>query len=145
MVDTLVRFIHLLAAAYWLGGLIMLASVVVVGLRVLDRDQFRALLIPLARLFAWGALVAWLILLLSGYLLASRRISSLDALSTTPYGRQLEVKLFLVALTIVATAVHVVLGRSRSRAALTISRAMAVLAFVFTASVFFAAARLASG
>ena len=39
----MIRFIHLLAAAYWFGGLVMLAMVVVIGMRVLDRDAFRAL------------------------------------------------------------------------------------------------------
>lgn len=143
--DTAVRFVHLFAAAYWLGGLIMLALVVGVGLRVLDREQLRLLLVPLARSFAWGAAGAWLVLLLSGYLLASRRLTSFDALSSTAYGRRLGLKLVLVVLTLSATLLHVVLGRSRSRRALRVSRAMASVAFLLTAAVFFAAARLVSG
>jgi putative copper export protein len=71
----------------------MLALVVAVGVRVLDGDQLRALLVPVARSFAWGAAGAWLVLLLSGILLASRRLSSFDALSTTAYGRRLALKL----------------------------------------------------
>ena len=91
-VETLIRFVHLLAAAYWLGGLLMLALVAVVGTRVLDRDSFRALLVALARSFALGALVAWVLLAVTGYLLASRRLSGVEALSTTSYGRRLTLR-----------------------------------------------------
>jgi putative copper export protein len=111
----------------------MLALVVAVEVRVLDGNQLRALLVPLARSFVWGAAGAWPVLLLSGYLLASRRLSSFDALSTTAYGRRLALKLVLIVLTLSATLVHVVLGRSRSRRALVVSRAMARVAFLLTA------------
>ena len=143
--ETPIRFVHLLAAAYWLGGLIMLAMVVVVGIRVLDREAFRAFLVPLARSFAWGALVAWLLLAATGYLLASRRLSGVEALSSTPYGRRLTPKLLLVVMTLAATALHVLLGRSTSRRSLIVSRSVAVLAFLLTAGVFFVAAGLVSG
>ena len=144
-VETLIRFVHLLAAAYWLGGLVMLALVVVVGTRLLDRDAFRALLVPLARSFAWGALVAWLLLAATGYLLASRRLSGVEALSGTSYGRRLTLKLVLVVMTLAATALHVLLGRSTSRRLLIVSRSMAMVAFLLTVGVFYAAARLVSG
>jgi putative copper export protein len=111
----------------------MLALVVAVEVRVLDGNQLRALLVPLARSFVWGAAGAWPVLLLSGYLLASRRLSSFDALSSTAYGRRLALKLVLIVLTLSATLVHVVLGRSRSRRALVVSRAMARVAFLLTA------------
>ena len=140
-----VRFLHLLAAAYWLGGLVMLALVVVVVRRVLDRDRFRAVLVPLARAFAWGSVVAWLLLGVTGYILASHRLSGLEALSGSDYGRRLSLKLVLVTLTLVAVGLHVILGRSASRGLLAVSRAMAVAAFALTAGVFYAAARLVSG
>jgi len=140
-----IRFIHLLAAAYWFGGLVMLAMVVVVGTRVLDRDAFRALLVPLARWFAWGAFVAGLLLGITGYLLASRRLSGVEALSTTSYGRRLSLKLLLVVLTVAATALHILLGRSKSPRLLVISRGMAVLAFIATAGIFYAASQLVAG
>lgn len=111
----------------------MLALVVAVEVRVLDGNQLRALLVPLARSFVWGAAGAWPVLLLSGYLLASRRLSSFDALSTTAYGRRLALKLVLIVLTLSATLVRVVLGRSRSRRAHVVSRAMARVAFLLTA------------
>ncbi len=141
----MIRFIHLLAAAYWFGGLIMLAMVVVVGMRVLDRDDFRALLVPLARWFAWGAVVAWLLLGITGYLLASRRLSGLEALSTTSYGRRLALKLLLVVVTVAATALHILVGRSKSPRLLVMSRSMAVVAFIATAGIFYAASRLVAG
>jgi len=111
----------------------------------LDGNQLRALLVPLARSFVWGAAGAWPVLLLSGYLLASRRLSSFDALSSTAYGRRLALKLVLIVLTLSATLMHVVLGRSRSRRALVVSRAMARVAFLLTAPSSSAAARLVSG
>jgi copper transport protein len=140
-----IRFIHLLAAAYWFGGLVMLAMVVVVGMRVLDRDAFRALLVPLARWFAWGAVVAWLLLAITGYLLASQRLSGVEALSTTSYGRRLALKLVLVVLTVAATVLHTLLGRSKSPRLLVISRGMALVAFIATAGIFYAASRLVAG
>jgi hypothetical protein len=69
----------------------------------------------------------------------------LGQLSTTLYGQRLAVKVVLVGLTLAVTVAHVVLGRLRSRPALTISRVMAGLAFLLTVAVFFAAARLVSG
>jgi copper transport protein len=141
----LIRFIHLMAAAYWFGGLVMLAMVVVVGMRVLDRDAFRALLLPLARWFTWGSVVAWLLLGITGYFLASRRLSGVEALSTTSYGRRLSLKLLLVVLTVAATALHIFLGRSKSLRLLVISRGMAVVAFIATAGIFYAASRLVVG
>ena len=140
-----IRFIHLVAAAYWLGGLVLLAAVVVVGLRTLPRDTFRSLLVPVARAFAWGSAVAWLLLGVTGYLMASRRLASLDALASTPYGRRLSLKLVLVAVTLVAAALHVVLGRASSPRLVMLSRTMAVAAFLLTLGVFYTAARLAAG
>ena len=143
--ETLIRFVHLMAAAYWLGGLVMLALVVVVGIRVLEREALRTLLVPLARTFALGALVAGLLLAGTGYLLASRRLFGLEALSSTAYGRRLALKLLLVVLTLAATALHVALGRSASRRMLIVSRSMAVVAFLLTVGVFYVAAGLVSG
>jgi putative copper export protein len=141
----MVRFVHLMSAAYWLGGLVMLAMVVVVGIRVLEREALRTLLVPLARTFSWGAVVAGLLLAGTGYLLASRRLSGVEALSSTSYGRRLALKLLLVVLTLAATALHVALGRSTSRHLLIASRSLAVVAFLLTAGVFYVAAQLVSG
>jgi hypothetical protein len=48
-------------------------------------------------------------------------------------------------MTLAATALHVLLGRSTSRRSLIVSRSVAVLAFLLTAGVFFVAAGLVSG
>jgi uncharacterized membrane protein len=64
----LIRVIHLLAMAFFVGGQLLLAAAVVpVGRRSPDPDWMRAV----ARRFGWGTLVAIAVLLPTGALLAS--------------------------------------------------------------------------
>lgn len=64
---TLVRYAHLLAMAFFVGGQLLLVVAVVPSLRA-DRDRLRAV----ARRFGWGTLVAIAVLLATGIPLASR-------------------------------------------------------------------------
>jgi uncharacterized membrane protein len=64
----ILRFLHLLGLAFFIGGQLMLAAVVVpVERRSADRDRLRSV----ARRFGWGTLVALAVLLATGIPLAS--------------------------------------------------------------------------
>ena len=89
-----VRFVHVVAMAFFIGGQLMLAAVVVPVLRGGDRAPLRAA----ARRFGWGTLVAIGVLLASGAAMASH-YSLWD--STT-----LQWKLGLVAVTAVLVVWH---------------------------------------
>jgi uncharacterized membrane protein len=63
----IVRWLHLLAMAFFVGGQMMLAAVVVpVGRRSTDRESLRLI----ARRFGYGTLVALLVLIATGTAMA---------------------------------------------------------------------------
>jgi uncharacterized membrane protein len=65
---TLVRYLHLLAMAFFVGGQLFLVAAVVPSLRADDdRDRVRAI----ARRFGWGTLAAITVLIGTGIPLAS--------------------------------------------------------------------------
>jgi uncharacterized membrane protein len=61
-----VRWLHLMAMAYFVGGQLMLAAVVVPVLRGGDREALRAA----ARRFGWGSLIALAVLAATGTAMA---------------------------------------------------------------------------
>jgi uncharacterized membrane protein len=64
----ILRFLHLLGLAFFIGGQLMLATIVVpVERRAPDRQRLRAV----ARRFGWGTLAALAVLLATGIPLAS--------------------------------------------------------------------------
>jgi uncharacterized membrane protein len=62
-----VRWLHLVAMAFFVGGQLMLGLVVVPALRDGDRERLRAV----ARRFGWGTLVALTVLAATGAAMAS--------------------------------------------------------------------------
>jgi uncharacterized membrane protein len=64
---TLIRWLHLLSMAFFVGGQLMLAAVVVPAVRATNRDAIRAV----ARRFGAGSIVAILVLVITGSLMAS--------------------------------------------------------------------------
>jgi uncharacterized membrane protein len=65
---TLLRYLHLLAMAFFVGGQLFLVAAVVPALRgEADRDRLRAI----ARRFGWGTLAAIAVLVATGIPLAS--------------------------------------------------------------------------
>jgi uncharacterized membrane protein len=83
---TAVRFLHLLAMAFFVGGQLFLAAAVVPALRGSDREGLRAI----ARRFGAGSLIAIGVLLATGAAMASHYDQWGDA--------KLHVKLALVVL-----------------------------------------------
>jgi len=93
---TLVRYLHLLAMAFFLGGQIFLVAAVVPSLRgEADRERLRAI----ARRFGWGTLVAIAVLIATGIPLTSH-FNQWDS-------GTLHVKLALVALVAALVGWHI--------------------------------------
>ena len=89
-----VRWLHLLAMAFFVGGQLMLAAVVVPALRGGDRERLRAV----ARGFGVGTLGALVVLAVTGAAMAGHY---------GDWGRALlHVKLALVALVVVLIGAH---------------------------------------
>jgi uncharacterized membrane protein len=91
----LVRWLHLLGMAFFVGGQLMLAAVVVPAFRgAADRERVRAI----ARRFGWGSLAALVVLVATGAAMASH---------FGDWGRSaLDAKLALVAVAVVLVLVH---------------------------------------
>ena len=90
----LVRWLHLIAMGFFVGGQLMLASVVVPVLRGGDREPIRRV----ARRFGAGSAVAILVLVITGSLMASHYNRWSD--------EDLQIKLGLVVLVAVLIGWH---------------------------------------
>lgn len=114
-------WLHIVAAALWVGGLIFFALVVVPALRRQDQAGGAALLHRLGvryRVVGWGSLV---LLAVTGVLnLTTRGIRWSDLASSqwwqTPFGRLLAWKLALVAAVVVVGLLHDVAAGTRATA-----------------------------
>ena len=102
--------LHLLAAAIWGGGLLLLAVVLVPALRLLPAGTWRAALRVAIPRFSVLGVAAWGILLLSGLYSAWLQVGSLEALSQTPYGQTLLLKGALLVPVLALAAFHLLLG-----------------------------------
>ena len=92
---------HLAAAAVWLGGLVLLGTLVVPGRQA---GAARQDLGGLARAFAPWALGAVAVVVATGVVQSLRNVGSWYALVNTPYGRLLLAKIGLVALLVLLGA-----------------------------------------
>ena len=120
-------WLHLVGAALWLGGLATLATAVLVALRTLPSEMFRVFVRHAGWAFAGLSALAWLLIAVSGLLMAGRlRWPELVRIKTAVAGALLA-----------ATALHVVTGRiPASPLAAATSRALAVLIFGGTLVIF---------
>jgi putative copper export protein len=143
-VDETWRLIHLVAAAFWLGGMILLAVIAVIAARTLDKPTFRTFMARAGQAFAAGSVVAWLLIAVSGAAMAWPRLDyTLTSLPSTAFGRLLEAKTGLAAAAVVLTGVHALAGRrTHSRAAIVVSRLISLLLFAFTLGIFWLAVRM---
>ena len=102
----LADYVHLLAAGIWIGGIGILATVLLPGGRRLPpRDRHRVLMTALPR-FSLLAIVAWLALGVTGFYAGWLQVGNLNALTTTPYGKSLLVKLALLVIVLAIAAVN---------------------------------------
>jgi len=101
---------HLGAASAWLGGLVVLSC-----LLVAPTTELAAVDLPTsARRISTIALVAVVVVIVSGTLQAVRQVGSLDALTSTTYGRLLLVKVGIVVVLVALGALSRSLLRRRA-------------------------------
>jgi len=120
-------WLHLVGAALWLGGLVTLAAAVLVALRTLPRELFRAYVRRAGWAFAVVSAAAWLLIGTSGLLMAGR----------AGWPAPVRVKTAVAVAVLAATVLHVLTGRrTASRLAVVTSRTLALLVFAGTLAIF---------
>ncbi len=144
--DEVWRLLHLVAAAYWLGGMIVLAFVAVAAQRELEAEQFARVMARAGRMFGIGAGVAFLVIAVSGLGMAGSHLHGLGDLRSTAWGRTLEAKTAVAIAVVVLAGVHTYAGRrARSRGWRTASRVLSPVILVLTLVIFYFAVRLSEG
>ena len=114
--DTLVRSLHLIGAAVWAGGMVMLALAVGAARRTVAEPERIALLRSLGRRFLAAGGIAMVVLIATGTDMASDRLGAWGDLTDTDYGKRLLAKLIVVAVVIGLTLFHsLVQGPALSR------------------------------
>ena len=104
---TLARFLHVLGAAAWVGGMIVLGAVAVPAARAAgDRTAGRRVLTTAARRFGVVGGLAWVVLLGTGFALMDHRGLTLADLPDSDYGRRLLAKIGLLLAMGVVTLLH---------------------------------------
>lgn len=138
---TVVRFLHVLGAALWVGGQLTVSLVVLpLARRSLDDERRATLLTAVGRRF--GILTAAFFLPLqigTGVALAWRKGVTWESLLLPGYGQILTAKLVLFALVMVAAALH---GEASSRGYPVFARVMAITSVVASVGVIALAAAL---
>ncbi|ADD04530.1 CopCD domain protein [Natrialba magadii ATCC 43099] len=111
-----VDFVHLVGAGLWVGGLVVLAFVVVPHVRAADTDDRSALLARTIRRYSVLALVGVTLVVTTGLALASWHVPTADGLTDTFYGLTLLAKLVLIAAALALGGItrFVLLGRLES-------------------------------
>lgn len=110
-----VDWLHLLAAALWVGGMLYLSTTylpVIQGAPSAERTRSLLTTLPYYSLLA---VVGVVLIAITGPLSATFRLTSWDQLLATAYGRTLSVKLLLVGALLATSAYHVGLLRPRLR------------------------------
>lgn len=103
----LVRWLHLLAAITWIGGMLFILLVLLPIVRpALDPDDRAVLVGRVGSRYGVISVIALVTLLVTGYFNGERRHVDWTDLTTTTYGTRLFVKLVLVAVIVVVTALH---------------------------------------
>lgn len=114
--DTAIRALHLIGAAVWAGGMVMLALAVGAARRTVAEHERVALFRALGRRFAIAGGIAMVVLIATGTDMAADRLGSWADLFDTGYGERLLEKLALVAVVIALTLFHsLVQGPALSR------------------------------
>ncbi|HZO59221.1 MAG TPA: CopD family protein [Solirubrobacterales bacterium] len=104
--ETFVRSLHLIGAAVWAGGMVMLALAVGAARRTVAEHERIALFRALGRRFAVAGGIAMLVLIATGTDMAADRLAAFGDLFDTDYGERLLAKLVLVIVVIALTLFH---------------------------------------
>ncbi len=110
-----VDWLHLVAAALWVGGMLYIATTYLPILRRHSvAERARSLVTVLPYYSPW-AVAAVILMAVTGPFSATVHLASWEQLLTTAYGRVLVVKILLVGGLLLTSAVHVLLLRPRLR------------------------------
>lgn len=109
----LIDWLHLLGAAFWVGGMLYIALIYLPVLRAEPVGERAHSLISLLPYFTPWAIVGVTILTITGPFSAAIHLTSVNQLITTAYGRVLVIKVLLVGALMLTSAVHVGLLRPR--------------------------------
>lgn len=113
---TLVRFLHVLGAACWVGGMITLGVVAVPAARLAgDRAAGRRVITSAARRFGVVGALAFAVLIVTGFGLIHHRGIAVGDLGGSDYGRRVLTKMGLLAAMGVVTLVHALWQGPRAR------------------------------
>jgi putative copper export protein len=104
--DLLVRSLHLIGAAVWVGGMVMLGLAVGAARRTVAESERVALFRSLGRRFLVAGGIAMVVLIATGSDMAADRLGAWSDLTDTDYGERLLAKLIVVAAVIVLTLFH---------------------------------------
>jgi len=108
-------WLHLVAAALWVGGMLYIATSYLPVLRQVPiAERARSLVTVLPYYSPW-ALAGVVIMAVTGPFSATVHLTSWEQLLSTAYGRALVVKILLVGGLLLTSAVHVLLLRPRLR------------------------------
>lgn len=111
----LVDWIHLVAAALWVGGMMYIATIYLPVLGKYSLVERTRSLLTILPYFSPLAVAGVLLMAVTGPFSATFRLSSWDQFLTTTYGRALVVKIVLVGGLLLTSAIHVGLLRPRLR------------------------------
>lgn len=129
----LADWIHVNAAALWMGGLLGFPIVLLGPLRAMSPDQRTKLRRRMVRRFSGVATVAVVTLIVTGLYAILLHVPGLSALIGTPYGRALSVKLGLLTLLLAAGGMNLLLqGREPFGRVVGVELVLAISIFVAT-------------
>ena len=111
--SVLLDWLHLLAAALWVGGMMYIATTYLPVLKRRPMTEQAHSLITLLPYFSPLAIAGVIILAITGPFNATVHLNSVLQLINTAYGRALTVKILLVGALFVTSAIHVGLIRPR--------------------------------
>lgn len=108
----IIRWIHLMSAIAWIGGMLFMGLVLIPVMRNALPSIERTLLFDkVGHRYGVVSSVALLLLLVTGYFNGVHRHVDWAHLTSTSYGQILALKLVLVALVIGVTIIHSLVGR----------------------------------
>ena len=110
-------WLHLVAAALWVGGMMYIATTYLPILRSSSITEQAFSLITLLPYYTPWAITGIVIMAVTGPFSAAVQLSSWQQLLTTAYGRALVVKIILVGALLLTSAIHVLLLRPRLKKA----------------------------
>jgi copper transport protein len=106
-------WLHLLAAALWVGGMMYIATTYLPVLKRRPIAEQAHSLITLLPYYSPLAIAGVIIMAISGPFSATVHLNSLQQLFDTAYGRALIIKILLVGALLITSAIHVLLLRPR--------------------------------